>query len=255
MAFSVLSENKINLIVIGKDYRLKIIKFLESIVKKNFPLIFFIFCVTTFFATTVFAFSRGQKKNYDFNTVSVETAMNELLVEPLEYKSSENKNFPSSFIIQKKVLVDNQNANQCAACSSAYVMRFYGLNADGLKLYKKFPCKFTNGYIAPKGIQEVFAEKKEFETFFYTGSVDNLKEEVSKGHPVIVLVQYENGSLHYIPVVGYDEENLYFQDSVPANRNNKTEFYNESISISQFEKMWKIDIPWCTNLFISVYKK
>lgn len=216
-----------------------------------------IFCITLFgiVSFSSFGFPWGKKKSYNFNTVSVETAKKELLVEPLEYKSSGKESYPSSFVIQKKVTVDNQNANQCAACSSAYVMRFYGMEANGLKMYKKFPCKFTNGYIAPKGIQQVFEEKKDFETFFYTGTVENLKEEVSKGHPVIVLVQYNNGALHYIPVVGYDEKNLYLQDSFPNNRNNRTDYYNESIPISTFEKMWQIDIPWCSNLFISVYKK
>jgi hypothetical protein len=179
------------------------------------------------------------------------------LVAPMQYTNTNDH--PASFIIKPNPSPDTQGKYECAGCSSAYLMRFYGENVDGVKLYQRddFPCKFAEGAY-PKCFKILFDEQLKdngYTTKYYTGTADDLKNAVSKGIPVIALMLYNDKSLHYIPVVGYDETNFYIQDSVDEFRNvTDNEDYNEKREINEFVKMWSIPLESCQRLFIIVHK-
>ncbi|MCR4849482.1 MAG: C39 family peptidase [Bacteroidales bacterium] len=164
---------------------------------------------------------------------------------------------PNSFIITNNPKPDTQGEYECAGCSSAYLLRFYGETANGVELYHQpdFPCKFAEGAY-PKCFKILFEEQyKNYTTEYYTGSTDDLKNAVSKGIPVIVLMLYNGKSLHYVPVVGYDETHFYIQDSVEEFRNAENENYNEKLDINLFDDMWNIPLESCQRLFVIVKGK
>ena len=77
----------------------------------------------------------------------------------------------------------------------------------------------------------------------------------SQGIPVIALLLYNRKSMHYVPVVGYDESHFFIQNSVEKYRNVKDNpSYNESLPIDQFDAMWNIPIECCQRLFVVVRK-
>ena len=176
------------------------------------------------------------------------------LVAPSTYTN--NHTHPASYIIAPNPAPDTQTTFECSGCSSAYLLRFYGEEANGVELFHQssFPCKHEEGAF-PRCFKVLFEEQhKNFSTAYYTGTTDDLKNAVSQGVPVIVLIS--NGkSLHYVPVVGYDESNFYIQDSVERYRNvaNNTA-YNRSIDINTFDKMWNIPLESCQRLFVIVNK-
>lgn len=43
--------------------------------------------------------------------------------------------------------IDIQTEFQCSAFASAYVLRHFGIDATGIKLYAKMPHKMKNGYV------------------------------------------------------------------------------------------------------------
>ena len=51
-------------------------------------------------------------------------------------------------------LTKKQGEFECAAFSSAYVLRYFGMESEGFDLYDKIPGKFkmTGGTVYPKGI-------------------------------------------------------------------------------------------------------
>lgn len=177
------------------------------------------------------------------------------LVTPETYVSQHDH--PSSYVIFPNPMPDTQNGNECAACSSAYVLRFFGEDVDGVSLYHQptFPCKYEEGAF-PRCFKMLFEEQyNTFTTEYFTGTTDDLKNAVSKGIPVITLV-YTGKSLHYVPVVGYDESHFFIQDSVEKYRNVVgNNAYNESINIDTFDKMWNIPIESCQRLFVMVKKR
>mgnify|MGYP002623480677 CR=1 FL=1 len=164
---------------------------------------------------------------------------------------------PSSFVISPNPAPDTQTGNECAACSSAYLLRFYGNKVDGVALYRQpsFPCKYEGGAY-PKCFKILFEEQyKDYTAEYFTGSTDDLKDAVSKGIPVIALV-FTGQTLHYVPVVGYDETHFFIQDSVEKYRNvTGNETYNEAVDTDTFDRMWNIPIEGCQRLFVVVKRR
>ena len=177
------------------------------------------------------------------------------LVEPEEYVNTHDH--PSAFVVSPHPTPDTQTGNECAACSSAYVLRFYGEEVEGMSLYHQptFPCKYEGGAF-PKCFKILFEQQyQDYTTAYYTGTTDDLKNAVSQGVPVIALV-FTGHTLHYVPVVGYDETHFFIQDSVEKYRNiADNPAYNESVDTDTFDKMWNIPIESCQRLFVVVKKK
>ena len=155
---------------------------------------------------------------------------------------------PERYLVQRENRFDYQPGGiECAAFSSAYLLRHYGEEASGLPLFENFPGKLADGNgVYPSGIVEMFAGRG-YEAEFITGAtVDQLKQEVAKGAPVIVFIHvevpYSNPHYtHYIPVVGYDEQYIYFAESLDYLANCKEEsglVYNRKTPIEEFEKLW-----------------
>ena len=125
------------------------------------------------------------------------------------------KNYPTTYLITQKNRIDIQKKFECSAYSIAYLMRHYGIQANGEDIYKVISYKMRNGYVYPKGIVRLLKQQG-LKATIRIGNIVTLKKEVSKGTPVIVFIKvYKNKSyLHYVPVIGYDEENFYIAESL-----------------------------------------
>lgn len=171
----------------------------------------------------------------------------------IKFDSKLNKR---NFLITQKNLFETQGKVECSAFASAYVYRHFGIEAKGFELYEEMPCKSSKGYVYCKGIV-LLAKKYGFHAKFYTGNLNALKNTVAKGIPVIVMIHSKLHShfLHYITIVGYDEENIYAVDSVVNLRNANNEHYNRVISIAEFKKLWNVSLlkqPLYFNLFFEI---
>ena len=177
------------------------------------------------------------------------------LVAPAAY--ADGRDHPASYIISPNPTPDTQTACECSGCACAYLLRFYGEQADGVELFNRptFPCKHSEGAF-PKCFKEVFEKQYDgYTAAYYTGTTDDLKNAVSKGIPVIVLL-FNGKTLHYVPVVGYDENHFFLQDSVDEYRNvDDCSNFNRSVETALFDKMWNIPIESCQRLFVIVKKK
>lgn len=163
---------------------------------------------------------------------------------------------PETYMIREKNYFDYQSGLECAAFSSAYILRHFGEKADGVELFKNFPGKVSDGGVSPYGIVKFFQSRGYKAEFKCNGTIEELKMEVSKGIPVIVFIRVNEQELgtHYIPLVGYDKDYFYFAESLPYMANYKDEEdlpYNRKIEISEFKKLWyNIDGRWNYPYFI-----
>lgn len=160
---------------------------------------------------------------------------------------------PEAFMVESDNYIDYQPGLECSAFSSAYLLRHYGEEADGLALYENFPGKLPEGGAMPYGIKEFFNGRGYEAEFKSDGTVDILKELVSSGTPVIVFIHVEEPyetthNTHYIPLIGYDADYFYFAESLSDYANCKDEKdvpYNRKTEISKFERLWaNIDGAW-----------
>lgn len=167
---------------------------------------------------------------------------------------------PEQFMIENVNYFDYQTGVECSAFASAYLLRHYGEEADGMQLYEDFPDKLSDGMgVMPSGITNFFKSKGYHAEYITNGTVEELKYEISKGAPVIVFIHTEvpydsPHNTHYVPVVGYDKEYFYLAESLEYLANCKEESdlpYNRKIEINYFKELWlEIDNMWDNPYYI-----
>ncbi|WP_422657610.1 cysteine peptidase family C39 domain-containing protein [Paenibacillus sp. EC2-1] len=151
---------------------------------------------------------------------------------------------------------DIQKNYECAAFSSAFILRHFGKEADGNELYKKYPRKLLDGTINAKGII-VFFKKLGLDSTYLSGNIDTLKKQITQGIPVILFVRVfpNKRYLHFVPAVGYDEKFIYLVDSLPYTINCNEALYNRKVLISELGAIWKTWIPFCKSSYIVINQK
>lgn len=177
---------------------------------------------------------------------------------------SESSAVPDSYMVTGENYIDYQPGLECSAFSSAYLLRHYGEEADGLVLYEDFPGRLAGGGAMPYGIEEFFNGRGYDAEFKSDGTVDILKELVSRGAPVIVFIHVEEPyetthNTHYVPLIGYDADYFYFAESLTDYANCKDEkdvTYNRKTEIAKFNRLWaNIDGAWDYPYFVITKKE
>ncbi len=164
-----------------------------------------------------------------------------------------------------------QKNGGCAGFSSAFVLRHLGYAATGDETFKEVPYQMKGGAGVPKGISGFF-KKRGIKMTACTGNFNALKRELERGNPVIVVIRSFVGKndLHFACVTGYDQENVYFADSIqswvnvdkdgnpiqpdlemPASANERV-YYNRVVPVSEFKKLWNtsmLKMPLYRNIF------
>ena len=163
-----------------------------------------------------------------------------------------------AYMIDSNNRIDYQKGSDCSGYSSAYVFRHLGIDIDGKTAYKNIPFKLFGGSVTPMGII-LLCIKYKVRVFYRIGNLEALKDSLCKGNPIVVLSRIDIGSkwLHYITVVGFDEDFIYIVDSLEENKNYDNSLYNRKIPVSDFKKIWrtnKLYEPLMFNLFFEMRK-
>ena len=165
---------------------------------------------------------------------------------------------PDNYIVDTPNRTEKQGEVECAAFSSAYVLRHFGMQAEGFELYDKIPDKFkmTGGTVYPKGVQYCLASHG-VKSQYCRGNLRILKEEIAKGVPVIVMmkIREDKNWLHYVPVVGYDNENIYIAESYAPLVNCDEKLYNRKVEAKSFGRLWdtkKLKMPFYSKTYYRI---
>ncbi len=190
------------------------------------------------------------------NSSSTSSSSNE------EINLEDHITLPEAYMIEASNQFDYQSGTECSAFASAYLLRHYGEEADGMELYETYPGKISGG-VMPDGIVTFFNEIGYEAEYVTDGTIDDLKKELLMGAPVIVFIHVavpytSTHNTHYLPLVGYDSEYFYFAESLTYLANCKEEkdlLYNRKTEISSFELLWEnIDGIW-DNPYYRITKK
>lgn len=143
------------------------------------------------------------------------------------------------FVITKENRIDMQKGFQCSAFSTAYVLRHFDKEVDGGTLYSVMPHKMKSGYVYPKGVHDMLRSYG-MKVKYCRGNLNALKVDLQKGNPVIVMirVQKDKDWLHYVPVVGFDEEHVFLAESLSELINCKNVLYNRRLRNEEFMQLW-----------------
>lgn len=165
---------------------------------------------------------------------------------------------PSKFAIPVNTGFERQGKNQCAAFSTAFVLRYFGQNVRGAEVYAKIPYKVPiSGYVLPKGIVTYF-QSQGYSPAIYKGDLNSLKATlVQENKPVIVLVGNGLFWQHYMTFLGYDDEKseLYFFDSGRDKDENAGLTGNRTMTEDYFLKWWSNGLPVFNHVYLTMEKK
>ncbi|ABX42310.1 hypothetical protein [Lachnoclostridium phytofermentans] len=90
---------------------------------------------------------------------------------------------PKQYMITSENFIDYQPHYECSGYSSAYVLRSLGENANGLELYNNISNKNNDGTVSSEALVE-FLKEKGYSVKLCSGTLMQLKHEISKGTPV-----------------------------------------------------------------------
>lgn len=192
------------------------------------------------------------------NTLIITTIVDIFLMGSFSFQFSGKCSIPQ-FMVCKDNRIDIQKENECSGYSTAYLLRHYDIPANGEDVYRKMPNKMANGYVYPKEIKRML-ERYGFHVKYCVGNLNALKKEVCKGAPVIVFIKVRRDKnwLHYVPVVGYDEDNIFLAESLAEVVNCNEKVYNRKISIKNFLALWNtamLKMPLYAHTFYVIEKK
>jgi len=175
------------------------------------------------------------------------------------FPTSESKaiNLPNRFDVPINTGFELQGKNQCAAFSTAFVLRNFGGKAKGSEVYDRIPYKIPfSGYVLPKGVV-TYIQSQGFRPAIFKGNINSLKAKLVQGNnPVIVLVGNGLFWQHYMTLVGYDNEKpeLYFVDSGREKDENAKLPGNRTMTEDYFSKWWNNGLPIFNHVYITVEK-
>ena len=152
--------------------------------------------------------------------------------------------------------IDFQRSTECSGFSAAHVLRSFGVEADGNEMYEKMPGKLRNGAVLPKNLKKILQDTG-FKVRYCKGNLDKLKGVISEGKRVIAFVKTKKDKhwLHYVHIVGYDEDSIYIADSLRELTNCKEEHYNRRLSYAEFLELWdtrEVYMPFYKNTFLVI---
>ena len=161
----------------------------------------------------------------------------------------EVSNYPSeSFCTSDGNRIDYQTYGKCAAYAASYLLRHLGEDVNGEELASELKRSF--GFISANSVADVF-NRRGYRAKACRGNLDTLKQQLTKGNPIIVFVGIPKDT-HYAVVVGYDERFLYLVDSLKENVNTSNERYNRILATEDFEAIWKTGKVLPDNIYIIV---
>ncbi len=155
---------------------------------------------------------------------------------------------PEFFCADAENHIDYQTDGKCAAYAAAYLLRHFGEETDGEKLFPELKRSF--GFVSANSITDVFKQRG-YQAKACHGNIDTLKQRLTEGHPVIVFIRIP-GDTHYAVVVGYDEQYIYMADSLAENANASDSQYNRVLTTEEFEYVWGTVTLLPDNIYIVV---
>jgi len=132
-----------------------------------------------------------------------------------------------------------QKSTECAGFSLAYVLRSYGISVTGEEVYASIRGKMRNGAVMPRIFLRTI-KNYGLQARYVKGNLKTLKYDLSQGRRVIVFIRtrLDKNWLHYVPVVGYDEEHVFIAESMPSLENCREKNYNRKMTNAEFLKYW-----------------
>ena len=171
---------------------------------------------------------------------------------------AKRRQYKREFMLKTPNRFDYQTGTECSGFSAAYVLRSFGIEAEGREVYARIPHKIPGGAVLP-GVLSKELGKYGLKARYVKGSLETLKADLSEGKRIIVFIRTRTDKrwLHYVPIVGYDEDNVYIAESMNSLVNCEGAHSNRRLSNQEFLKFWdtrEVYMPFYRNTYLVIEK-
>lgn len=166
------------------------------------------------------------------------------------------KKYKKEYILNVPNRIDYQKNTECSGFAAAYVLRSLGVEVEGNDMYVKMPGKFWNGAVLTKNLRKVL-RRYGYKVIYKKGNLDTLKSDLCEEKRVIAFLKTRPDKrwLHFVPIVGYDEENIFIAESMKTLENCNETQYNRRLTNNEFLKLWNtrfIYMPFYINTYLVI---
>ncbi len=171
---------------------------------------------------------------------------------------AKRRQYKREYMLKTPNRFDYQTSTECSGFSSAYVFRSFGIEADGREFYAKIPHKIPGGAVLPNVLRKEIT-RRGLKARYVKGNLETLKADLSEGKRVIVFIRTRTDKrwLHYVPIVGYDEDNIYIAESMNSLVNCDGAHSNRKLTNEEFLKFWdtrELYMPFYRNTYLVIEK-
>lgn len=173
---------------------------------------------------------------------------------PFPAKDALSGDYPQEYSIINENYQKFQGYNECAGFAAAYVLRHYGIEADGKTVYDQLRYKIpVSGYVWPKGVIRYLSDKN-IGSSGMKGNIETLKRRLANGNPVISIIGEGFKWQHYVVLVGYSDikNEMYMIDSNYMYDLNNDQPGNVTMSGNHFLSLWDNGLPIFNNYYIVI---
>ena len=172
---------------------------------------------------------------------------------------AKRRQYKREFMLKTPNRFDYQTGTECSGFSSAYVLRSFGIEADGREFYARIWHKLPGGAVLP-GVLRKEIIRCGLKVRYVKGNLETLKADLSEGKRIIVFIRTRTDKrwLHYVPIVGYDEDNVYIAESMNSLVNCEGAHSNRRLSNEDFLKFWdtrEVYMPFYRNTYLVIEKE
>lgn len=172
---------------------------------------------------------------------------------------AKKRQYKREYMLKTPNRFDYQTGTECSGFSSAYVLRSFGIEADGREFYARIPHKIPGGAVLPAVLRREII-RRGLKARYVKGNLETLKADLSEDKRVIVFIRTRTDKrwLHYVPIVGYDEENIYIAESMSSLVNCEGVHSNRRLSNAEFLKSWdtrELYMPFYRNTYLVIEKE
>ena len=174
-------------------------------------------------------------------------------------KRNRKREYEKRYMLKVKNRMDYQKTTECSGFSSAYVLRSFGIEADGREFYAGISHKIPGGAVLPRVLRNEII-RRGLKARYVKGNLETLKADLSEDKRVIAFIRTVTDKrwLHYVPIVGYDEDNIYIAESMGSLVNCEDAYSNRRLSNEEFLKFWdtrELYMPFYRNTYLVIEKE
>lgn len=127
-----------------------------------------------------------------------------------------------------------QTGALCGGAAAAMIFRYWGDRHADVQQFAPLVDRKAGGIADDVLIDAI--RQRQWQAFQLNASLDTVRDRLSKGQPLILLLEDRRGRYHYVVAVGADEEHVYVHDPAwgPSRR----------FTIEQFQRAWKPSNFW-----------